>query len=182
MGPFQVIEEQEGIEADILRRLARHGRSLGQIPTADPPRPAGGLPKGGGPRGRTARALPHGPAAGGHHPPGMGPPGGQRRQLRLRPQKTPSLCPAGRGGSCGWPSSGSWSPSRARWWTGRSSPGCWTTAPPPSPPWRWREPSSCWASRRTSSPSPASRHSRKLYPPIDKPSFLVYNHGTPTLR
>lgn len=37
MGPFQVIEEQEGIEADILRRLARHGRSLGQIPTADHP-------------------------------------------------------------------------------------------------------------------------------------------------
>ena len=37
MGPFQVIEEQEGIEADILRHLARHGRSLGQIPTADHP-------------------------------------------------------------------------------------------------------------------------------------------------
>ena len=37
MGPFQVIEEQEGIEADILPRLARHGRSLGQIPTADHP-------------------------------------------------------------------------------------------------------------------------------------------------
>ena len=37
MGPFQVIEEQEGSEADILRRLARHGRSLGQIPTADHP-------------------------------------------------------------------------------------------------------------------------------------------------
>lgn len=37
LGPFQVIEEQEGIEADILRRLARHGRSLGQIPTADHP-------------------------------------------------------------------------------------------------------------------------------------------------
>ena len=37
MGPFQVIEEQEGIEADILRRLARHGRSLGQIPTAGHP-------------------------------------------------------------------------------------------------------------------------------------------------
>ena len=32
-----MIEEQEGIEADILRRLARHGRSLGQIPTADHP-------------------------------------------------------------------------------------------------------------------------------------------------
>ena len=32
-----MIEEQEGIEADILRRLTLHGRSLGQIPAADHP-------------------------------------------------------------------------------------------------------------------------------------------------
>ena len=31
MACFQVIEEQEGIEADILRRLSRHGRSLGEL-------------------------------------------------------------------------------------------------------------------------------------------------------
>ena len=31
MGSFQVIEDREGIEADILRHLARHGRSLGDL-------------------------------------------------------------------------------------------------------------------------------------------------------
>ena len=164
-----MIEEQEGIEADILRRLARHGRSLGQIPTAGHP--------------ALLVVSPRAAARGGGRP--------ERCRMALLPGDAPlpgwdlqaasaaSPCPAGRGGSCGWPSSGSWSPSRARWWTGRSSLGCWTTAPPPSPPWRWPAPSSCWASRRNSSPSPISRHSRKWYPPIDKPSFLIYNHGTP---
>lgn len=37
MGPFQVIEEQEGIEANILRHLARHSHSLGRIPAPDHP-------------------------------------------------------------------------------------------------------------------------------------------------
>ena len=37
MGSFQVIEEHEGIEADILRRLARHGRSLGGLSVPNHP-------------------------------------------------------------------------------------------------------------------------------------------------
>ena len=32
MEPFQVIEEHEGIAAEIRRRLARCGRSLGELP------------------------------------------------------------------------------------------------------------------------------------------------------
>ena len=178
MGPFQVIEEQEGIEADILRRLARHGRSLGQIPTADHP-----------------ALLVVSPRAAAH---GDGRP--ERCRMALLPGDT--TLPGWDLQAASAVSYGS-GPKNTLTLSSREGRKLWLAlqrelvtiqgqvvdrqefpwmldhGASPSPPWRWREPSSCWASRRTSSPSPASRHSRKLYPPIDKPSFLVYNHGTP---
>ena len=87
MGCFQVFEDHEGIEADLLRRLAVLGgrleaRSAGQRPAllVLPPRRS--------PRPHRSR-LPHRPAARGSAPAGAGAPGSQRRQLWCRPPQHP---------------------------------------------------------------------------------------------
>ena len=104
MGCFQVFEDHEGIEADILRRLAGLGgrpeaRSAGQRPAllvVSPRRP---------PRSHRSR-LPHRPAARGSAPARAGTPGRQRRQLWRRPPQHPHHLQPDRGPALGGPSAG----------------------------------------------------------------------------
>ena len=153
MGCFQVFEDHEGIEADILRRLAGLGgrpeaRSAGQRPALLVVSPRAAL------RGPIAAAC--------------------RTALLIRPCQswnsrppapsamaqapaTPSPSPAGPWTGFGWPFSGSWSPSRDRWWSGRSSPGVSLPGPPPRRRWQWPGPFCCWGSPRSSSPPPPSK-------------------------
>ena len=105
MGCFQVFEDHEGIEADILRRLAGLGgrpeaRSAGQRPALLVVSPRAAL------RGPIAAAcrtalLPRGSA-----PARAGTPGRQRRQLWRRPPQHPHHLQPDRGPALGGPSAG----------------------------------------------------------------------------
>lgn len=67
MGCFQVFEDHEGIEADILRRLAGLGGQAGGPLCRSAARPAGGLPPRRPPRSHRSR-LPHRPLLPGDPP------------------------------------------------------------------------------------------------------------------
>lgn len=150
MGCFQVFEDHEGIEADIRRRLAGLGggpeaRSSGQRPLCwwSPPAPPSGAPS------RPPAAPPCCPGirlwpSWRSRPPAP--------SAMAQAHATPSPCPAGPGTGFGWPSSGSWSPSRGRWWSVRNSRGGSLPAPPPRRRWQWLGPFCCWGSLRSSSP------------------------------
>ena len=153
MGCFQVFEDHEGIEADILRRLAGLG-GRPDLPVSGPPcwwsPPA------------PPSAVPSQPPAAPPCCPGIRP----CQSWNSRPPApsamaqapaTPSPSPAGPWTGFGWPFSGSWSPSRDRWWSGRSSPGVSLPGPPPRRRWQWPGPFCCWGSPRSSSPPPPSK-------------------------
>lgn len=135
MGCFQVFEDHEGIEADLLRRLAVLG---GRLEAA--------LPVSGRPCWWSSpaplSAAPSQPPAAPPCCPGIRPcRSWSSRQpapsAMVQAPATPSLSPAGPETGCGWPSSGNWSPFRGRWWSGRSSPGGSLPASHPRRPWQW---------------------------------------------
>ncbi len=175
MGCFQVFEDHEGIEADLLRP-----GPLFWAAGWRPAPPVSGPPCWWSPPAPLS-AAPSQPPAAPPCCPGIRPcRSWSSRQpapsAMVQAPATPSLSPAGPETGCGWPSSGNWSPFRGRWWSGRSSPGGSLPASHPRRPWQWPEPFCCWGSPRNSSPPP----SHKIPPPpLDKPTILIYNKNTP---
>ena len=155
MGCFQVFEDHEGIEADILRRLAGLGgrpeaRSAGQRPALLVVSPRAAL------RGPIAAAcrtalLPGDPPlpelelqAASAVSYGAGP----RNTLTISSRTVDRLWVALQRELVTW---------AARWWSGRSSPGVSLPGPPPRRRWQWPGPFCCWGSPRSSSPPPPSK-------------------------
>lgn len=156
MGCFQVFEDHEGIEADILRRLAGLGgrpeaRSAGQRPALLVVSPRAAL------RGPIAAACRTALLPGDPPLPELELQAGQRRQLWRRPPQHPHHLQPDRGPALGGPSAGA----GHRPGTGGGAAGVplgvSLPGPPPRRRWQWPGPFCCWGSPRSSSPPPPSK-------------------------
>ena len=177
MGCFQVFEDHEGIEADIRRRLAGLGggpeaRSSGQRPALLVVSPRAALRSPITAACRTAllpgdpplpswRSRPPAPSA------------------MAQAHATPSPCPAGPGTGFGWPSSGSWSPSRGRWWSVRNSRGGSPRLLPQAALAVAGALLLLGISRAALLPAPEKLQVEIRLRPLIKPTFPVYNKDTP---